>query len=474
MLLAFFLLFVTGASFSPGLEKLAVLQIGPAILAGSFVFLGLMLLLSLLFGRVYCSLLCPLGLTQDLMALMRGKRKYKPIKQIKWLRYGLLLIFIASLASGFLFIYNVLDPYSAFGRMASAIFAPIALALNNFIAWLTSFIGSEAFINKAITFPGWPALTASIGTLALLVFLVLRYGRVWCNYCPLGTVLGLLGSKAFVRVRLDRDKCVSCGLCQKSCKTGCIEINKARIDSSRCVSCLNCVNICPKEALSWSTGPLNGRSEEISNSKRAFLQSLPFLALAPALAQPAQGAQKYQVNRPDIVPEYRSLRKRDNPITPPGSLGLDNFISHCIGCQLCVQACPNEVLVTSLHGTGPLQPSLSYEHGYCRPNCVKCGELCPAGAIKAIDASGKKRIKIGQARIDHNLCIINKDEVQCSACQRVCPNEAISLRAEEDSKFKIPVVDADKCSGCGACEYICPSRPLAAIAVTGLEKHTII
>lgn len=116
---------------------------------------------------------------------------------------------------------------------------------------------------------------------------------------------------------------------------------------------------------------------------------------------------------------------------------------------------------------------MSYEFGYCRPNCVKCGEVCPTGAISALGLQQKAKIKIGLAKTDFDKCIVNNDKVQCSACQRICPGEAISLVAinEGADSLKRPVIDADKCTGCGACEYICAARPLAAISVDGLKEH---
>lgn len=472
VLFAFFLLFAAGAV--PGLEKLAGFQAGPALLAGSPGFLGLLVVLTALFGRVYCSLLCPLGISQDCIGLVRKKGTYRPLAKNLWLRLAILALFAAALASGYLFVFEVLDPYAAFGRIAAAIFGPIIAGLNNLCAWLAGLFGSNAFTAREIVFHGWPALVAALITLGLLVGLVLKHGRIWCNYCPVGTALGAPGYRALFRVRLDPDKCVSCGLCQKSCKTGCIDIKKGEIDNSRCVSCLDCVAVCPEQALAYGAPQKDRTMTAPRDSRRLFLRSLAPLALAAsAMPDLSRAADYHGINRPDVVPVRREPRQRDVPITPPGSQGLAHFAAHCAGCQLCVQACPNDVLRTSAQGPGLLQPAMSYEAGYCRPNCAKCGDVCPAGAIDKISLSAKKNIQIGLAEVDINRCIVHVDEVQCTACERICPQKAISLKSSDAvaANLEVPSVDAAKCTGCGACEYVCPAKPLAAIAVSGFREH---
>lgn len=471
LLLAFFLLFTFGVVL-PGLEGLAAMQFGPALLAGGFGVLLAIILATFIFGRVYCSILCPLGLTQDLLARLRKKRSYKKLKASWILRLGILALFTASFASGWLFFFEAIDPYSAFGRMMAAIVKPCMDALGNSAAWLAQLFDSNLFAWREIHFSGWTAFGAAILTLAALLGLVLRHGRAWCNFCPVGTALGLLAQKALFRLRLAKDKCVSCGLCQKSCKTGCIDVGQGGIDASRCVVCLDCAALCPKGAIGFATPGAAAAGSGLNVSKRAFLRAMGGGAILSAVAAPAlQAADRERINRPDIVPARRSLRPRAEPLVPPGAQGLDNFAGHCIGCQLCVNVCPNNVLVSSTQGAGLLQPGMSFEKGYCRPNCVKCGEVCPTGAIRAISVEDKKRIGIGKAAIDQGLCIVRVDKIQCSACQRICPQEAISLKGDLSGNLKMPFVDVDRCTGCGACEYVCPAQPLAAIAVRALKTH---
>lgn len=219
------------------------------------------------------------------------------------------------------------------------------------------------------------------------------------------------------------------------------------------------------------------KSKLQNSDKRVFLKALLPMTLLGMLFSRQTGASSLQeINRPDVIPERKKASSRENPLIPPGSKNLALFSEQCTGCQLCVKVCPNGVLDTGRPGLGILQPGLSYEYGYCRPNCVKCGEVCPAGAISPVNSARKAKIKIGVANVNFENCVVHKDNVQCTACQRICPNEAISLVAITDSadSLKRPVVDTAKCTGCGACEYICAASPVAAIVVNGLKIHEII
>lgn len=454
----------------PGLEKLAALQIGPAILAGSVVFLLVQALAAALFGRVYCSLLCPLGITQDFLAIFRKKRLYKPREVIRILRYGVLAVFVASLISGYLVAYNALDPYSVFGRIANAVFAPILSAVSELVARAAEFFNISVSFGGELAFSGWPVLLIALASLAILIALVLKYGREWCNYCPAGTLLGFIAQKSLFRIRLDATKCVSCGLCQKTCKTGCIDIYKKTVSADRCVACLDCASVCPKKALAYSASSAATETPAASAPRRSFLNGvLPGLILAAASAGEVRAAEKEIV----IKEEKREAPRRENPVSPPGSDSLERYARHCAGCQLCASVCPNGVLLGEDFGAGLIQPTLNFTRGYCRPNCAKCGEVCPTGAIRPFSLEEKKRVRLGLAGIARERCIINRDNLPCTACQRICPQEAITLvKMSDDGKApKQPVVDSHKCTGCGACEYVCPSRPVAAITVNGFPVH---
>ena len=174
----------------------------------------------------------------------------------------------------------------------------------------------------------------------------------------------------------------------------------------------------------------------------------------------------------DVTPP--GVAERETCIVPPGATGHRNFSTRCVGCQLCVEVCPNNVLRPSKNPRRAFQPEMGFEHGYCRPECVKCGEVCPAGAIRRITPAEKKTIHVGQATWHQDRCIAAQDGVNCSVCEAHCPVRAI-VRVPMDEKTpnspKIPVVDKTLCIGCGACEHLCPARPQPAMTVEGLVQH---
>lgn len=175
--------------------------------------------------------------------------------------------------------------------------------------------------------------------------------------------------------------------------------------------------------------------------------------------------------------EDKKVPARKTPIVPPGAQGIKHLTQHCTGCQLCVAACPNGVLRPSSDLDTLMQPRASYERGYCRPECTKCSEVCPAGAIIKIDKAEKSSVQIGHAVWVKENCLPLTEGVSCGNCARHCPVGAIQMvpsdKDNPDSP-KIPVVNEARCIGCGACENLCPSRPFSAIYVEGHERHKTI
>lgn len=123
-----------------------------------------------------------------------------------------------------------------------------------------------------------------------------------------------------------------------------------------------------------------------------------------------------------------------------------------------------------------MQPEMSYERGYCRPECTKCSEVCPAGAIRLLTREEKSATKIGYAVVVRENCIPLTDSVSCGNCARHCPTGAIQMIKEivNGKEVELPVVNTERCIGCGACENLCPSRPFSAIYVEGIEHHRTI
>ena len=314
-------------------------------------------------------------------------------------------------------------------------------------------------------------------TLVVIVVLAWRNGRTWCNtICPVGTVLGWLSKYSLFAIKIDEGKCVSCKLCSRACKASCIDSEHRRIDYSRCVSCMDCIDSCSNGAihyaLRYKDSAKQTKGAETDTSRRAFLTASAIVAGSAVLK-----AQEKKVDGGLAAIEDKAIPKRATAIVPPGAGSIRHFYQHCTACQLCVSVCPNEVLSPSGGLMRLMQPEMSYERGYCRPECTKCSEVCPAGAISPITVADKSSTKIGHAVWVKENCIPLTDGVACGNCARHCPTGAIRMVhiiPDDLSSLRIPVINAERCIGCGACENLCPARPFSAIYVEGDEIHSEI
>ena len=453
------------------LSWMAKIQFLPAVMALNVVVVVALIALTLVFGRIYCSVICPLGVFQDLLArLRRKKNKYSYSKEVKWLRYPVLAVFVLAGVAGIGSLFQLLAPYSAYGRIATMIFQPIWKLGNNLLAMVAERMDSYAFYTIDTWMRSLPVLIIAAVTLVILAVLAWRGGRTYCNtICPVGTILSFFARFSWLKIRFDVEKCKNCSLCSKNCKAACIDFKSHTVDYSRCVACGNCIDSCKFDALKYSPSMQTKKNASVDASKRSFL-------LASALVSTAAMAQKKEKlmdgGLADI--EDKVAPQRQTPLTPPGSLSFQNLSTRCTGCQLCVSECPNQVLRPSGDLMHLMQPTMSYEHGYCRPECTRCSEVCPAGAIKKIDQDEKTSIQIGHAVWIKKNCVVLTDEVECGNCARHCPSGAIEMvpldHDNEDSP-KVPAINEAACIGCGACEYVCPSRPFSAIYVEGHEVH---
>jgi polyferredoxin len=428
--------------------------------------------LTLVFGRIYCSVICPLGIFQDLMArLRRKKNEYNYSKEVKWLRYPVLVLFVVAALAGVGSLFQLLAPYSSYGRIATMIFQPLWIMGNNILATIAERADSYAFYSVDVWMRSLPVFIIAAVTLVILFILAWRGGRTYCNtICPVGTVLSFFARFSWLKVRFDADKCKNCSLCSKNCKAACIDFKTHTVDYSRCVACGNCIDSCKFGALKYSSRASQpGSPSPVDSSKRSFL-------LASAMLATGAMAQKKEKLMDGGLAEIEDkvAPDRQTPLTPPGSLSFQNLSTHCTGCQLCVSECPNQVLRPSSDLMHLMQPTMSYEHGYCRPECTRCSEVCPAGAIKPIDKPEKSSIQIGHAVWIKKNCVVLTDEVECGNCARHCPSGAIAMvpsDPEDENSPKVPAINEAACIGCGACEYVCPSRPFSAIYVEGHEVH---
>lgn len=535
---------------------LAKIQFLPAVLALNFVVIVILLVLTLLFGRIYCSVICPLGIFQDCVSNLSSRRKGKKArfsysKEIKWLRYGVLVLFVIALVAGLNALVALLAPYSAYGRMVQSLLAPVWQWGNNLLAWIAERQDSYAFVTKDVWLKSLPTLIVAAVTFVVVVVLAWRNGRTYCNtICPVGTTLSFFSRFAMFRPVIDKSKCKSCHACERKCKAACIDVDNHKIDYSRCVDCFDCIDSCRLGALkyrfAWGRGVGSGSTEaktpqnapvgskmtsdeskngqnrssaaptpvaepvvrqgsptaEVTDNgkgvstidatspvaepveatdkgRRAFLVGGAAVIGGSLLSSIPMRAEEEEIKDKkrdggfaEVLPKKAPNRK--TPITPFGSESVEKFYKHCTACQLCVIVCPNNVLRPSSRLEHLMQPEMSFEKGYCRPECVKCSEVCPAGAILKITPEEKTEWKVGTAGVDYDLCVVNRDGVSCGNCAHHCPVGAIRMvrkNPDDEKSPRIPSVNEEKCIGCGACENLCPSRPISAITVNGYSVH---
>ncbi len=462
---------------------MAKIQFLPALLGINLAVLAVLLLFTLVFGRIYCSTICPLGTLQDIIAWGHNKKKknrYSYSAAKNTLRYALTLLMAISILFGTGVITGLLAPYSSYGRIASNLLRPLYIGGNNLLALIGERLDSYTFYPVEVWIKSLPTFLIAAGTFILVFILAWRNGRTYCNtICPVGTVLGFVAKFSWKKVHLDGNQCVGCSLCAKICKAACIDYKNHRIDYSRCVVCGDCLNICSKNALSYThlrskaTEENSAVAEEkIDQSKRLFLGGIVLAAGSVALAQKDQKVDGILTTLLD-----KKKPERETQLTPPGSISAQNMSSHCTSCQLCITECPNNVLRPSTHLTTLMQPTMGFEKGYCKPGCTRCSKLCPTGAIRPITKTEKATLQIGHAVWIGKNCIPAQEGIACGDCAGHCPTEAISMirkNADDSHSPLIPLVNEAKCIGCGACENICPAQPYKAIYVEGNEIHRTI
>ena len=455
------------------LSWMASLQALEAVLALNFAVISALAVITIIFGRIYCSVICPLGLFQDVVGWIGKKSKrnrysYSDSRTLTVLRYLVLVLFVVLAVMGVGVVLELLAPYSAFGRMVTMLLQPLYIWCNNLLAQVAAHYDSYAFYSVDVWLRSLPVLVIALLTTVIIAVLAWRNGRTYCNtICPVGTALSFLARFSWMKIHFDTEKCRNCSLCSRNCKASCIDFKSHTVDYSRCVVCGDCLESCKFDALSYCHHKESEKSVTDS-SRRAFLTAVSLISVS-ALAQ-----EKKKVDGGLAEIEEKAAPQRQTPIVPPGALSADNMARRCTGCQLCVSKCPNGVLRPSTDWNTLMKPEMSYERGYCRPECTVCSEVCPAGAIQPISREEKTAIQIGHAVWVKSNCIPVTDGVECGNCARHCPSgaiEMVSLDPDDELSPMVPVVNENACIGCGACEYVCPARPFSAIIVEGHPVH---
>jgi len=415
-------------------------------------------------GRFFCSHVCPLGTTLDLvdegvtrrLRARRARGDEPRRRRLRWKYYVLASVLLASLlGSTFLFI---LDPISLATRFYTLVVYPVVVAAINGLLFvlrpLLSAVGSS--LAYAHLTPATFSLT--LLTLALVVALVLLQlweRRFWCrNLCPLGALLALLARLRILR-RTVEEACTECGLCRQVCLAGALTVDGASTVVGECMVCRSCESVCPKGAVRFRHAGWKrfDPEEPVDVTRRGVITAgvtgLVVGAVAgTSLAEPKPG---------------RLIR-------PPGALPEDRFLATCVRCGECMKACLTHTLQPCLLEAGwegIWTPRLVCRHAGCEEQCNVCGRVCPTRAIRALTLEEKKFAKIGTAVIDRTRCIAWNENKECLICDEACPYNAIDFRVVVDScgRGKRPFVVREACSGCGICEEKCPVGGESAIVV---------
>ncbi len=469
---------ITFLQFLPSLMKF--LQ-GFSVLFTGFI---VIITITILLGRFYCSTICPLGVFQDIIIFIKRRisrrKRFSYLKPHRITRYSILIATVGLwmfVSSAFIII---LDPFSMFGRISITLFRPVLITLNNLLSKFLGLFEIYSVYPVDIKSASIGSIFFSLFALFVIIYLSLRMARIYCNLiCPVGTFLGLISKISLFKIRMNVNLCNSCGACSSKCKTGCIDSINKKIDYSRCILCFNCVDSCPENGIIYaykspSESIASPKVTSFNSSKRTSLK-IGGLLLTGALSDSLVSAQGWRFGGR----KHRNQKNKDpipinreHPVTPPGSISLERFNKYCTSCYLCVNACPTQVLQPSFlkYGiNGALQPYMDYFTNYCNYDCTICGEICPTDAIIPLPKEEKQLVQMGVAEFVKQNCIVHIDHTECGACSEHCPTKAVDMEPYKDT-LTIPYVTEDICIGCGACEFACPTDPKSIYVKTN-EIH---
>lgn len=360
------------------------------------LFAGIVVL-TLLFGRIYCSTLCPLGLAQELFGMLF--RRKIPVRKSNPFKYVLAALVFGVLIGGSAAAARYIDPYTLFGSAASG-----------------AYLG--------------------IGAAAVLALFVAFGKRFFCvHICPVGAVLGVIAKHSVFQVGIDNRKCVSCGLCAAKCPTGSIDFKNKKVDNETCIKCFDCMGACRRGGIRF--GRISAYPLAMNESRRKMLIGGVGLAAFAVLAF-----------KSGAVVSQKIAAKVKNVIVPAGARDAQRFANRCLNCNLCVQNCPMKILKKADSDYPAVHIDLT--KSFCAFDCHKCGDVCPSGAIRRLSLSDKQRTQIGLASVDESKC------VKCGLCVMKCPKHAVKKERFED----FPRFDSDLCIGCGACKTACPVKAI--------------
>jgi len=459
--------FLVSTQLVPSLIRTLILFSSASI--GLFV----VLLLTFLFGRVYCSTICPLGILQDItirIAKRINRRHRFQFKKPFYTIHYVLFLFTAVFAfAGSMILLNIFEPFSNYGRILSNLVGPSVVLANNTLGNILGLFGLFFLYQIPLLHINIISVTAPLSFLSLVLYLSYNHGRLFCNLlCPAGALLGIISRFSLFKIVIDENNCKECGLCERVCKANCINSDTKKIDFAACVGCFNCIDACPTAGMSYEERWKRTLNilPIINEGRRRVLKTSILPALSMLLPEIGKDS-SLDINQKEFDESHI------HPISPPGSISVEHFSSFCTACHLCISSCPTQVLFPSFldYGiAGIFQPKMNYAASYCNFDCVICSQVCPTGAILPIDLNSKKQVQIGKAHFVKDDCIVVTKKKDCGACSEHCPTKAVKMVPYEQ-RLVIPEVNNEICVGCGACEHACPVQPRKAIYVNSNRVH---
>ncbi|TVQ66178.1 MAG: 4Fe-4S dicluster domain-containing protein [Balneolaceae bacterium] len=497
---------VTWIQFVPSLLKfLNVL----GLLALGFL---AVLIATLLFGRVYCSTVCPLGILQDVFSrvsrfyttrIRRRRPRYRPSAPQNLLRYSLLGVTVAAFLLGSVFLLNLLDPFSVFGKIFAGLVRPVYYAGNNLLADVFQSFGNYRFYHVETRQMTVLPLIFPVFMLGLVGVLAFRRGRLYCNtVCPVGSLLGLVSKYAMFRIQIDESLCTRCAECSLNCKAECIDLKSNEIDFTRCVGCFNCLNVCSRQGIDY-------RNHWFPSDRKPAAASEPFICDAPE-ALPDGSDAKMGISGDCDVPVDTSEQGQTHPPgntnppenpNPPGKTHaasaqngerrdfLFRLTAYFVGFSAASRALKSQAqepgpdrrddldVEVTLPSTipekknFPVSPpgSLSLQHfmDSCTA-CQLCVSACPTHVLQP------SFLEYGftgmmQPRLDFHASFCNFD---CVRCTDVCPTGAIlplSMEQKHITQVGVVRLELDNCvvqtenTACGACAEHCPTQAVRMV-----------